>query len=247
MTEKQPCPRCGGELGPSALVYCSRRCVRKPADPAPDRFWRKVAKGGPGDCWVWTGQVNNKGYARFYLTYTPPVRVLGHRYAYQLATGEDIGGHNLLHSCDNPPCVNPAHLRPGTQADNIRDAVERGRVNRRGLDESRERRSAQARARLVSGVKTCSRCGETKALEEFFRAKRNPDGRDCRCAQCACADQKEKRDAQKADAPPRALKTHCKWGHEFTPENTYTWDGRKGRACRTCALARAKAHKRRAA
>ena len=50
-----------------------------------------------------------------------------HRVAYILTFGEIPEGHHILHSCDNPACVNPAHLRPGTRADNMQDALKRGR------------------------------------------------------------------------------------------------------------------------
>jgi hypothetical protein len=69
------------------------------------------------------------------------VQVLGHRLAYALHYGEDPTGKVVMHLCDNPPCVNPLHLRLGSQADNMTDMVSKGRQNK-------ARHLAHARARL---------------------------------------------------------------------------------------------------
>lgn len=86
-----------------------------------DRFWSHVQKG-PG-CWTWTAALDHHGYGRFWVGRR---NVGAHRFALALETG-DRPGMCALHSCDNPPCVNPAHLRWGTLKDNQRDVVERGR------------------------------------------------------------------------------------------------------------------------
>lgn len=76
-------------------------------------------------CWIW-------GRARFssggYGAVTIGGRTLrAHRVAYEDAKGRIPAGLHVLHSCDRPPCVNPDHLRVGTNAENIQDRVERGR------------------------------------------------------------------------------------------------------------------------
>ena len=79
-------------------------------------------------CWVYLGNILRAGgYGRIKLG---GVNYRAHRLAYAVANGmniEDIGDVVIRHSCDNPPCVNPAHLLPGTHTDNMRDKVERGR------------------------------------------------------------------------------------------------------------------------
>lgn len=88
-----------------------------------ERFWSKVEKGS--HCWVWTKGKNSQGYGAF--KYEGKMRG-AHRVAYFLTYGE--WPTLLRHSCDNPPCVNPAHLSPGTVRDNALDAKTRGRLAR---------------------------------------------------------------------------------------------------------------------
>jgi hypothetical protein len=92
------------------------------------RFWRKVNKSGPahpayGPCWVWTGGRFKSGYG---VIYVGGKNVKVHRYSYILAVG-DPGALNVLHKCDTPLCVNPAHLFLGDHADNVRDMVSKCR------------------------------------------------------------------------------------------------------------------------
>lgn len=95
-----------------------------------ERFWEKVDVRGPDECWLWTAAVNEHGYGVLRPAGERTGRTIkAHRYSAELA-GMDIRGRSVLHACDNPPCVNPAHLRPGTQAENSRDMAERGRSTR---------------------------------------------------------------------------------------------------------------------
>lgn len=91
-----------------------------------DRFWSKVSKAGPDDCWDWTGGINATGYGHFNLR--AGVTLRAHRVAWALANGRPFPSRALaLHSCDRPSCCNPAHLRPGTHRDNVHDMDSRGR------------------------------------------------------------------------------------------------------------------------
>lgn len=86
-----------------------------------ERFWSKVDKSH--DCWLWLAAKNSHGYGQFRVNgklYRAP------RLAYQIFTGK-IPTLFILHTCDNPSCVNPKHLFEGTNQDNMKDMVAKGR------------------------------------------------------------------------------------------------------------------------
>lgn len=102
-------------------------CRCPPATPEEDqkRFWSYVKKGS--DCWEWSGSRSPFGYGRMNIR---GVIVMAHRFSMALKLGRPlIKGESVLHSCDNPPCVRPEHLRIGTQKDNAADREDRGRGN----------------------------------------------------------------------------------------------------------------------
>lgn len=70
--------------------------------------------------------LNEGGYGRYRLP-GQPVRTSAHRAAWRFANGEVPPGLMVMHLCDNPPCVNPTHLCPGTAADNMTDKKLKGR------------------------------------------------------------------------------------------------------------------------
>lgn len=119
-----------------------------------------------GECREWTGDRDRSGYGRLDVN---KKRQRASRVAWSLANGAQIpDGMLVCHKCDNPPCINPAHLFIGTQSDNIKDAAAKRR------------------------------------LQQFNR-------------------------------PPA---THCRMGHEFSPENTIPRnEGKRKRRCRICAIA----------
>ena len=99
------------------------------------RFWLKVRRvENPLGCWRWLG-VFVRGYGRVSIRRNAAVRGLGaHRIAFLLATDE--WPPVVMHWCDNRSCVNPLHLRSGTNDDNMRDMAEKGRAatgDRHGL------------------------------------------------------------------------------------------------------------------
>lgn len=92
-----------------------------------NRFLKNVDKDpAHGGCWVWAGRLNESGYGILSIGNYP---WKAHRLAYVLHHNTTITPRDLvLHSCDNRKCVNPDHLRTGTQSDNVKDAVSRGRM-----------------------------------------------------------------------------------------------------------------------
>jgi hypothetical protein len=81
-----------------------------------ERFWKRVKQGD--GCWLWLGSRDKNGYGRMRLNGRPELVT---HIAWQLTYGALPKGQVILHVCDNPPCVNPDHLRIGTQQDNIAD------------------------------------------------------------------------------------------------------------------------------
>lgn len=96
--------------------------------PASERFWEKVARSDPDKCWEWTASTRKSGHGHFYPRAGKCVQA--HRFAWEEIVGPIPEGMFVLHRCDNPPCVNPRHLKIGTQADNMRDRDSRNRQAR---------------------------------------------------------------------------------------------------------------------
>lgn len=111
-----------------ARGWCSKHYTRwrrngdplafKPRPSATDRFWAKVDKRDDG-CWLWTGVRNWGGYGFFYVDANCFGKA-AHRFAYETEIGPIPEGLQLDHLCRNRQCVNPAHLEPVTQQENIR-------------------------------------------------------------------------------------------------------------------------------
>lgn len=115
------------------------------------RFWSKVDRRGANECWTWTAATNEHGYGvmRPSGRRTGPT-VKAHRVSALLA-GMQIDGFAVLHSCDNPPCVNPAHLRAGTQKDNTADIFARNRQAPHQRPKLTDEQIAEAQRRVRAG------------------------------------------------------------------------------------------------
>lgn len=85
--------------------------------PAEERFWEKVKRWDPDECWDWTAGHSPEGYGRFNATWRVPG--YAHRFAYELLIGPIPDGYQIDHLCRNRGCVNPKHMEPVTQRMNL--------------------------------------------------------------------------------------------------------------------------------
>lgn len=112
----------GAENAPGTADTGRGGDMAKPSDE--ERFWSRVDRRGPDECWPWTGSRNPAGYGAFSRG---GKRSNTHRVAWEMTHGPIPGRLHVLHACDNPPCCNPAHLSLGTHEDNMADMVAKGR------------------------------------------------------------------------------------------------------------------------
>lgn len=138
------------------------------------RFLNKINKTDA--CWIWIGGRNRSGYGRFVVWNKNSQ--LAHRFSWTLHKGLIMSGLDVLHKCDNPPCVNPEHLFLGTQADNNRDMRAKGRGGNppKGLFIKRDeftiegnpRKSTLNRYKVIrikNGI--CLRCSKKKEVDRM--------------------------------------------------------------------------------
>jgi hypothetical protein len=116
-----------GELRRGGRYSCGCTLKPKPIRSAVDRFWAYVHRSGADECWLWLGGTNIRGYGRFRRGRKASGMMGAHQFSYELHHGPIPSGLVVMHSCDNPGCVNPAHLSVGTFQDNSIDCRVKGR------------------------------------------------------------------------------------------------------------------------
>jgi hypothetical protein len=119
-----------------------------------ERWEAKVSPEPNSGCWIWIGALDGHGYGQLRIA---GKNVLATHVALKLAERpRPFPAAVARHKCDNPSCVNSAHLEWGTQQDNMRDAAQRGRANLSGLAV----RHQQMRDLFAKRVpKNCEHCG----------------------------------------------------------------------------------------
>jgi hypothetical protein len=126
------CPNCRNEFSRKLREhYCSDAC----------RFWHKVKRASPDECWLWLGAKIAFGHGQFR---TNAGTQYAHRHSWEMQHGPVPGDLCVLHRCDVPACVNPAHLFLGTREENLADM----RRKKRGCNPPRKIGAAHNMAKL---------------------------------------------------------------------------------------------------
>lgn len=176
-----------------------------------DRWWAKVDKTDA--CWLWTGSLDRRGYGQFDVwDESGHKNHRAHRWGYQKLIRVLADDEVLDHLCRVRQCVNPAHLEPVTNMENL------------------------ARGHLGAHNAVKTHCPQGHEYNPDNTIPIGPDGRWRACRACARVAARES-NRRRRGTPPDALhnrdKTHCKRGHEFTPENTIRTSA-GNRQCREC-------------
>lgn len=141
----------------------------KNAKPLEVRLWKKIDKRGPDECWLWTAKSRLSGYG--WIGTQSGTHKLAHRAVWELTYGpipesDNYHGTVVMHTCDNRLCCNPAHLRLGTQADNVHDMRDKKRnvdlPTRKGTDHPR----AKINPEIVRAIR--DRSNTVKRLNELY-------------------------------------------------------------------------------
>jgi len=138
----------------------------------PQRFREKVyLPPCEDDCWLWIGgrKGGNTAYGQFYVSPTQR-HAYAHRVAYEALVGRIPRGLRLDHLCENPPCINPSHLEPVTNSENLR----RGFISRFGVAHHNLRKTRCPQGHeytpentyLNNGRRTCKTCALARARRQ---------------------------------------------------------------------------------
>lgn len=142
------------------------------------RFWSRVDRRGPGECWPWTGLLSDQGYGRISAgrDLGGPMVWKAHRVAYTLLVGPIPQGLTIDHLCRRRDCQNPAHMEPVLQGVNAVRGDSPPALNARAEACAHGHRLTGENVRVRNGWRTCRECERRRAREAYWRKKERQDG-----------------------------------------------------------------------
>ena len=112
------------EIKRSPKHYCSKKCTGLGKIAENNKKLYEKCESNADGCMNWTGSLNLYGYG---VTRYAGKIMLAHRASYLFSVGKINNNLCVLHTCDNPKCINPEHLWLGTHQDNMKDMTDKGR------------------------------------------------------------------------------------------------------------------------
>jgi hypothetical protein len=144
--------------------YCSAKCrgkgVNKPI-PVEDRILKFIDIKGENECWEFTGFKNKNGYGKIGISNGKVDSA--HRVMYKIYNGNIPEDMVIMHTCDNPACCNPKHLVLGTQNDNIKDMISKGRF----VPRNTPHKLTEEQMNEIRNKYTGKRGGKVKLAKEY--------------------------------------------------------------------------------
>lgn len=176
LCEWETCIRFRGQKSRLCVMHRARKQRGMPMDQPPRiigdidaRFWSKVGYAAAIDCWPWSASLNDGGYGQFMVDGKPQ---RAHRIAWELLRGEIPHGLVIDHLCRNRWCVNPWHMEPVTNEENIaRGLFLVTRPPQRTVCPSGHRYEGDNVRIDPQGYQRCRACERKQSLESYYRRK----------------------------------------------------------------------------